>query len=360
MIEFSYQQQLGEFKLDAVSDFPSTGVTILFGESGAGKTSLLRLMCGLTKVDSASLTIDGIVFDSRVKPWQRNIGYVSQKESLFPHMSVIKNLNYAEERSISEPRVWSKSELIQSFKISNLVNSYPSELSGGQTQRVAIVRALLSQPRLLILDEPVSALDEVARFEILNILRELMLNQQQTTLLYVTHDKREVAMIADHMLIMKDGTISSSDPYLKIASDLEHWYIHDGNIISILTVEYIGKNESKLIETRLGDEIIYLREQHNTLTRCKITNDQMIRIQILASEVSIHLQKNNQTSILNQIAVTITDLSNEVDGQQLVLFTTSVGKQAIIVSVTSYSVQSLNLKIGMMCFACFKAVALNF
>lgn len=172
----------------------------------------------------------------------------------------------------------------------------------------------------------------------------------------MTHDRREVALIADYMMIMKAGKIIASDDYIKSASDLSHSYTHDTNIISVLDVNYVRTNENYLIEAELGKELILLRDQN----KINCVDDGQIRIQVPASEVSIHLHKNPQSSILNQIAVTVSDISQELDGQQMVLLTTIETEQKVIASVTSHSVKALKLKIGLKCYGCFKAVALNF
>ena len=209
MIRFDYSYHLGDFTIEANGEFPLTGITALFGDSGCGKSTLLRLITGLEDTASGTLLIDGMVIQNEHRcfpSWERDLGYVPQKSALFPHLTVAQNLQYAEKRQHSKKYNWSKQQLIEHFGIGNLLQRLPEQLSGGQQQRVAIVRALLSHPRCLLLDEPVSALDEKSRFDLLARLQALI-DSNPFSIIYVSHDRREVAELADYILIMDNGKI---------------------------------------------------------------------------------------------------------------------------------------------------------
>ena len=204
MIVFKYRCQMNDFNIDAESRFPIKGITALFGKSGCGKSTLLRLIAGLESKINGELCIDGqIIEDNNLSspPWLRNLGYVSQQTSLFPHLKVVNNLKYAQKRKHHNEHGWSEEQLIEHFGLVNLLNKYPTQLSGGEQQRVAIARAMMSEPRCLLLDEPVSALDEESKFDLLSRLQGLT-TDKDLAILYVSHDRREVAQLADYILMM--------------------------------------------------------------------------------------------------------------------------------------------------------------
>lgn len=352
MIVFKYFNQQGQFLLDAEASFPETGITALFGDSGCGKTSLLRLIAGLEDKGVGQLQIaDQIIEDEnlRLASWQRNLGYVSQQSSLFPHLTVVENLQYAEKRSPEASHGWSRAELVEHFGIEELLQRKPDALSGGQKQRVAIARALLSQPRCLLLDEPVSALDEAARFDLLNRLQGLT-EDKQLAVLYVSHDRREVAQLADYILMMVDGRIVAQGDYSDMATDLQLPFAHGRDAVSTLPVRVGAESEDHLTRLHYDNEILWIRASG-------LAEGTQMRLQIPANEITLSLQRHKDTSVLNQIAVTLVDLGMENRGQQVVSMKT--GEHQLLARITSRSVRHLNLQVGSHCFASFKAVAVS-
>jgi len=352
MISFAYSHKIGSFVVEANAEFPITGITALFGESGCGKSTLLRLIAGLEGKYSGSLKIDNTVIqdDQQWLPaWQRNLGYVAQQSALFPHLNVQKNLQYAEQRRQGNNHNWTQSQLIEYFGIGELLQHLPSELSGGQKQRVAIARALLSQPRCLLLDEPVSALDEESRFDLLSKLQGLSANKQ-LAILYVSHDRREVAQLADYILMMQKGKIVAQGDYQQMATNLALPFAHGKDAISVLPVTIGAESDDHLTELLYKDVILWVRAKG-------LKRNTKMRLQIPANEISLSLQRNENSSILNQIAVTVEDVGEENHGQQMLSIKTE--KHHLLARVTSRSVGRLKLQKGTKCFASFKAVAIS-
>ncbi|HQT30595.1 MAG TPA: molybdenum ABC transporter ATP-binding protein [Thiobacillus sp.] len=209
MIEARFKTALGAFSLDLELQFPSRGVTALFGHSGSGKTTLLRLIAGLMRAPGR-LTVNGETWqdDTTFLPTHRRaLGYVFQEASLFPHLSVRANLEYGMTRVPPAERTLQWDAVIGWLGLAPLIAQQPHQLSGGQRQRVAIGRALLSSPRLLLMDEPLAALDAPARDEILPCLDRLH-RELAIPILYVSHSADEVARLADHLVCLEGGRVS--------------------------------------------------------------------------------------------------------------------------------------------------------
>jgi molybdate transport system ATP-binding protein len=352
MIKFSFKSRRDVYTIDASGSFPKTGITVLFGRSGCGKTSLLRFLMGLEGHSTGTFKIaERVVQDYNVytQTWGRNLGYVDQQAALFTHQTVLENLQFAEKRCKKLTHQWTRDDLIKRFKLSELLSQYPSQLSGGQQQKVAIARALLSQPDCLLLDEPVSALDEEARFEVLESL-ESLLSDKQLSILYVSHDRREVAQLADYILIMQDGKITHQGAYKNIATDLNLPFAHGRDALSILPVIINEESTDHLTALCYEEQTLWIRASG-------LKEGDEIRLQISANEVSISLERQLNTSVLNQLPVTVIELGNENSGQQLVSMST--GSHQLLARITSRSVGRLKLIVGTKCFANFKAVALH-
>lgn len=210
MIEARFAGQLGEFRLNAAFSAPARGITGLFGPSGCGKTTLLRCLAGLTRMDGA-LNVDGEVWqDARtfVAPHRRCAAYVFQDADLFTHLSVRANLEFGLRRAGPAAGV-AFDEVVGLLSLEGLLTRSTTRLSGGERQRVSIGRALLSQPRLLLLDEPLAGLDTTAKAEILPYLERLPA-AVAVPVIYVSHDLAEIARLADYLVVMKAGRVAAS------------------------------------------------------------------------------------------------------------------------------------------------------
>src|SRR5499427_5941691 len=212
MLRVDVQKRLGEFSLEA--SFQSEGrVTGLFGASGAGKTSLVNMIAGLLTPDRGTIALDGEVLDDtavrvHVPPHRRRIGYVFQDARLFPHFNVRQNLDYGRRMNGLPDDAAQKKRVTDLLDIGHLLDRRPGKLSGGERQRVALGRALLARPRLLLLDEPLGALDEGRRAEILPYLVRLR-DEARIPMVYVSHDAAEMRQLATQIVLLKRGRVSS-------------------------------------------------------------------------------------------------------------------------------------------------------
>jgi molybdate transport system ATP-binding protein len=212
MLRVDVVKQLGEFSLRAT--FETEGrVTGLFGASGAGKTSLVSMIAGLLRPDRGTISIDGEIMDDTAKAihvpaWRRRIGYVFQDARLFPHLDVAQNLDYGRRMNRLADDPTQRKRVTELLDIGHLLDRRPGKLSGGERQRVALGRALLSKPRLLLLDEPLGALDEGRRAEILPYLVRLR-DEARIPMVYVSHDPAELRQLATQIVFLKSGRVTS-------------------------------------------------------------------------------------------------------------------------------------------------------
>jgi molybdate transport system ATP-binding protein len=210
MLSINVTKQLGEFRLEAAfaSDSPITG---LFGASGAGKSSIINMIAGLSKPDTGTIVVGGEPMDDtstklHVPPHRRRIGYVFQDARLFPHRSVAQNLDYGRRMNKLVPDAAHLKHILDLLDIGHLQTRRPGQLSGGERQRVALGRALLSKPRLLLLDEPLGSLDQDRKAEILPYLERLR-DEENIPMVYVSHDPDETRRLAGHVVMLKHGRI---------------------------------------------------------------------------------------------------------------------------------------------------------
>jgi molybdate transport system ATP-binding protein len=212
MLRVDVTKQLGEFSIEA--SFTSEGrVTGLFGASGAGKTSLINMIAGLLKPDRGIISIDGETLDDtaarvHVPPHRRRIGYVFQDARLFPHLDVRQNLDYGRRMNRLTEDPAQRSRVTDLLDIGGLLDRRPGQLSGGERQRVALGRALLSKPRLLLLDEPLGSLDEGRKVEILPYLVRLR-DEANVPMVYVSHDAAEMRQLATQIVMVRNGRVSA-------------------------------------------------------------------------------------------------------------------------------------------------------
>lgn len=213
-IDIDIDLRQGDFGLSARISLPASGVTALFGASGAGKTTLINAVAGLVRPDRGRIAVAGtVLFDSaagiNLKPEQRRVGYVFQDGRLFPHMSVATNLRYGERRHPPSERIARFDDVVSLLGLEALLHRRPRTLSGGEKQRVAIGRALLAAPRVLLMDEPLAALDAARKQEILPYLEKLR-DRFALPVLYVTHDRAEVERLAGQIVLMEGGHVVAS------------------------------------------------------------------------------------------------------------------------------------------------------
>jgi len=214
MLEVNVQKKLGSFSINVAFLVRAPGITALFGPSGAGKTSVINMVAGLMKPDQGQISVNGnTVFDSRrgidVPPNRRRLGYVFQDGRLFPHLSVKSNLTYGMNPAHKEGQRVNFDKAVEVLDLGTLLRRRPAKLSGGEKQRVAIGRALLTNPSVLLMDEPLSSLDEARKAEII----PFVLRMQKEFLipaLYVSHSTDEISSLADHVVVIRSGEVVSN------------------------------------------------------------------------------------------------------------------------------------------------------
>ncbi len=301
MITAQFSQRLGGFLLDISFQAPGSGVTALFGPSGCGKTTVLRCIAGLERVEAGHLTVNGDVWqDGRrfLSPHRRPVGYVFQEASLFPHLSVRDNLRYGLKRAKVIPPFIGYNDVVDLLGIAPLLERPTSLLSGGERQRVAIGRALLSQPRLLLMDEPLSALDRFSKDDILPYLERLH-GIFSIPVLYVSHDIVEIERLADTLILMKEGQIQAAgplpallaDPALPLARRPEAASVLEAQVDSIDAV--YGLTEVSVP----GGRLLVPGDLGPRGTRR--------RVRVLASDVSLGRRMPVDTTILNALPARI-------------------------------------------------------
>jgi len=352
-IRASFQMRLEDFALDAIFSAPATGVTALFGPSGSGKTTLLRCIAGLERA-AGTLHVNGEMWQDDmqfVPTHQRPLGYVFQEASLFPHLSVRANLEYGYQRIAQSERRVQLEQVVEWLGLDRLIErGDPAKLSGGERQRVAIGRALLSSPRILLMDEPLAALDTASKQEILPYLERLH-RELNIPVLYVSHALDEVARLADHLVLLEKGSVLASGQLNEILSRLDLPTAHfddTGTVIEAAVVQHDDAYHLSRLEFPGGSLWVGQVQQ---LPGSKV------RARVLARDVSIATQQPHGTSINNILAARISGISDEGPGKVLVRL--KIGDSHLLLSrITRRSHDLLGLAEDMEVFAQVKSIAL--
>ena len=351
MIECKIKVQLESFMLDANFSIPDRGITVVFGPSGSGKTTLLRAIAGLEKSDKGFLKIGDSVWqkgEDFLATHKRQIGYVFQDAALFDHLDVKGNLNFVIKRAIGL-----KEDFIESIhnllEIKTLLNRKTTQLSGGERQRVAIARALLTNPKILLLDEPLSALDLKRKNEILPYLESIH-NDLEIPILYVTHSQDEMSRLADHLLLIEDGNIVGSGPVNDMLTRFDMPLSHGGDAVSIIEAEVLKRDsEFNLMHLDfLGGQFIVPDNGFPVQTK--------VRIRVVARDVSLTKSKQVDTSILNIFPAMVQEIVNEGEAQVMVRL--QIKETILLACITRKSSYKLRLEKGSEVFVQVKSVAI--
>lgn len=351
MIECKIKIQLESFMLDANFSIPDRGITVVFGPSGSGKTTLLRAIAGLEKSDKGFLKIGDSVWqkgEDFLATHKRQIGYVFQDAALFDHLDVKGNLNFVIKRAIGL-----KEDFIESIhnllEIKTLLNRKTTQLSGGEKQRVAIARALLTNPKILLLDEPLSALDLKRKNEILPYLDSIH-NDLEIPILYVTHSQDEMSRLADHLLLIEDGNIVGSGPVNDMLTRFDMPLSHGGDAVSIIEAEVLKRDsEFNLMHLDfLGGQFIVPDNSFPVQTK--------VRIRVVARDVSLTKSKQVDTSILNIFPAMVQEIVNEGEAQVMVRL--QIKETILLACITRKSSYKLRLEKGSEVFVQVKSVAI--
>ncbi|MBP1625642.1 MAG: molybdenum transporter, ATP-binding protein [Holophagaceae bacterium] len=346
-----FTKPLGDFCLDVDLSLPHRGVTAIFGHSGSGKTTLLRCIAGLERTEG-SLSVNGEVWQdaNRFLPTHRRpLGYVFQEASLFPHLSVLGNLNYGRKRTQQEHRVGLE-QAVDLLGIGHLMDRKPDKLSGGERQRVAIARALAVSPRLLLMDEPLAALDLARKQEILPYLERLH-EHLDIPVLYVSHSPDEVARLADHLVVMESGRTVAQGPLGEILARLD-LPIHLGEDAGVVLEATVAELDPTWHLARLNfpGGSLWTRDSG-------LTPGHSVRVRVLARDVSLALQHYEHTSIQNVLPAVVEAMAPD-DHPGLTLVRLKVGGSVLLARLTQRSAFTLDIQPGHSIFAQVKSVAL--
>ncbi|MFB6286006.1 MAG: molybdenum ABC transporter ATP-binding protein [Candidatus Bipolaricaulia bacterium] len=357
-IDARFALPLGNFSIDIDTSIASEGVTALFGPSGAGKTSVLRCMAGLERAPHGKFRVDDEVWQDEaegtfVPPHRRPVGVVFQNVGLFPHLTVEQNLVYGRKRARrtrgSTASALDVDDAGELLAIRHLLGRYPARLSGGEAQRVAIARSLVADPRLLLLDEPLTGLDAQSKAEVMDYL-EGLLRELSLPVVYVSHSLEEVARLADAMAIMENGRITETGAPQELLARLDLPAAHSDAAGAVLETEVEGHDLDYRL-TRLsftGGQLVVPHRELEPGTP--------VRVRVQARDVSIALHQPTATSILNVLPARVTALEPESPGQVLVRL--AVGDAALLARITRKSAESLDLRAGQTVYAQVKSVGL--
>jgi molybdate transport system ATP-binding protein len=339
------------FALNVDLQLPGRGVTALFGPSGCGKTTLLRCIAGLERASGSLMVNEHLWQDAThfVPTHQRAIGYVFQEASLFPHLSVRGNLQYGMKRASSNGNA-AIDPIIDLLGIRALLDRKPDGLSGGERQRVAIARALAVDPKLLLMDEPLAALDLKRKQEILPYLDRLQATLE-IPILYVTHSPDEVVRLAHHLVVMDAGSVVASGELADTLSQLD-LPVKLGQEAGVVIESVVGSIESQWHLTRMDFDggSVWIRDPGLALGA-------KARVRILASDISLAREQPGKSSIQNVLQGQI-DAMRDDEHPGLVLVRVKVGETALLARVTKRAVSELALKPGDTVWTQVKSVAL--
>ena len=354
-IEARFAGAVGKFSLDVALSLPGTGVTGLFGPSGCGKTTLLRCLAGLTRLPGGFLRVGAETWQEGQKflpPQQRQVGYVFQDARLFAHLSVRQNLQYGLRRAAA--RRIAEADVVGILGLEPFLHRYPAHLSGGERQRVAIGRALLSQPQLMLLDEPLAALDRGAAHQILPKLREIS-KIFAVPVIHVSHDMAELERIADGLVLMRqDGRIAATGRLAAMLTDLSLPFARQRDAAVVLELTAGAYDEAYGLTT-CGAPGVTL-----TLPGFLGAPGEAIRLRIRASDVSLVRERPEGSSILNILSARILE-AEASSGPHMNLVLGIGGAESpmrLLSAITRKSWDVLGLRIGAEIFAQIKAVAL--
>jgi len=352
-IRAHFRYQRSGFALEVDLDLPGDGITALFGPSGCGKTTLLRLIAGLEHATEGILIIKGKTWqdaDCFVPTHRRSLGYVFQEASLFPHLSAGANIRYGMRRTAMPLDSAALEHICRLLDLGELLKRRPAALSGGERQRVAIARALAVNPQILLMDEPLAALDLRRKREIMPYLERLR-DELDIPVLYVSHSPDEVARLADHLVILEAGRVVAQGPPGEILARID-LPIRLGEDTGVVLQARVAERDSQwhLLRVDFPGGALWVRDTGQEI-------GQQVRIRVLARDVSLALSPHGDTSILNILPAEVVEVCDDPNqGQALVRL--RLGQSPLVARLTQRSVQHLQLRPGAQVYVQIKAVAL--
>lgn len=348
-LEVRVRHRLPGFTLDVAFEAPP-GITVLFGPSGSGKTTLIDAVAGLLRPDEGRIVADGwTLVDTQagrfLPPHRRRLGYVFQEGRLFPHLTVRGNLLYGRWFAPREARTESLDRVVELLGIGHLLKRRPGALSGGEKQRVAIGRALLAAPALILADEPLAALDEARKAEILPYFERLR-DEIAVPILYVSHASSEVARLATTVVALKAGRVAAVGTPAQVLGDAA--IVGPRGTASVLTARVVAHHADGLSELATAGGPLWL-------PRLADAPGALVRVRIAARDVILSREAPQGLSALNVLAGIVADVRPGQGPGALV--TLAVDDERLTARITRRSVEALGLAPGQVCHAVIKTVA---
>lgn len=354
-VDIRYSLQLGTFTLNIDVDIPMHGITGIFGESGSGKTTLLRCIAGLETRGTGRLAIGDDVWLDRSRNISRpiheqEIGYVFQEPRLFRHLNVRRNLEYGQQRTTTKIDGVAFNQTVELFDLQHLLDRSPADLSGGEAQRVAIARALLRSPRLLLMDEPLAALDSARKNEILPFLDRLH-NELKIPIIYVSHHIEEICRLCDHLLVLHNGDVVAEGELQTVLVRLDVPMLSDEEAGSVIlgSIKHFDKTYDLTHLAFSGGELL--------VPGCigRIGDERRLRIR--ASDISLCRERPGSSTMLNILPAVIEEIQ-PASGPMLLL-RLRLGSDRMLARITRRSCDKLALREGDELLAQIKAVAIR-
>lgn len=353
-IEAYFQLKLEAFTLAVQLELPAMGISVIAGASGSGKTLLMRCIAGLEQPQLGYCKVNGVLWqDSKrdvfLPTHQRLLGYVFQEACLFPHLTVQQNIEYGRKR-VRGSKTWTGLEsVIELLNITHLLKRKPEKLSGGERQRVAIARALAVHPQLLLMDEPLAALDQAHKYEILPYLRRLQ-QELQLPIVYITHSPQEMTQLADYLVLMEQGRVLASGELQSVLTRLDLPLAQSQRASSVLTAEAVAYDfEFQLVQLKFSGG--FLSVPHTNLP-----NGSLLRLRIYARDVSLSLQPPVLLESCQSLSAQVLDLVHNSAGYTTLSL--QVGKERLLAQLTRKAATLLGLKQGQMVYAEIKNAAI--
>lgn len=346
------QHHLPGLDLDLSFDAPP-GVTVLFGRSGSGKTTIIDAVAGLLRPNAGRVAVDErVLFDTRTGLWlpphKRRLGYVFQEGRLFPHLTVRQNLAYGRWFAPRRATREDPHKVTELLGIGHLLDRRPARLSGGEKQRVAIGRALLASPRLILADEPLAALDDARKAEILPYFERLR-DEVSVPILYVTHSAAEVARLATSVVALQDGKVLRQGPASEVLADPSVAPTGIRSVGAVLQARVQCHHADGLTELDAGGQSLFLPRISHPVGAA-------LRVRIPAQEVIVSSKAPDGLSALNVLSGAVDSVRAGDGPGAIVSMKTTAG--TVLARVTRRSVETLGLQPGVPCYAVIKTVAI--
>jgi molybdate transport system ATP-binding protein len=354
VLEVAVTKRRAGFALAAQFAAPTPGVIGLFGRSGSGKTTLVNLISGLLPPDGGRVCLDEhVLTDTRagiaVPVERRRIGYVFQDPRLFPHLSVAGNLRYGERRAGAGPRLIGFDEVVPLLGLGSLLARRPWQLSGGERQRVSLGRALLSQPRLLLLDEPLASLDVARRAEVLPFL-EALRDRLSIPMVYVSHQFEEILRLATHLVLLDAGRVLAQGSVEEMSLRPEL-----GSIVGPDLVGAVLEGVVRRFNAEQGSAELAVGRGTLQVSVSAVAVGARVRLQLLARDIILATQPVQGLSVRNALASTVEAIEDDDNGA--VLVRCNVGGAIVLARITRNARRALNLHPGDAVWALVKAVS---